>query len=200
MSVLKKRGNAYYNFKNESRVARVCIALVFLLIVVGVFFIDASLTQSIKEGMFGAFSYDMYIPEAGQKAQELFSGQHDQSVSGNVNVLTSLKKPLKNPTVLKNFDETGDMVQLQAGQLLSVYSVSAGKVLKADANIIEIEHEDGLISSYGGCAFKYKEIGDEVKAGEMIGSLGAEKSMLYFGLKKDGEYVDPAKYIDFEGW
>lgn len=82
MSVMKKRGGAYANFKNEGRIARLCIAVVFLLIVAGVFFIDTSLTRSIKEGMLGAFSYDMEIPEAGQKAQELFSGEKGQSVSG----------------------------------------------------------------------------------------------------------------------
>lgn len=164
------------------------------------FFIDTSLTRSIKEGMLGAFSYDMEIPEAGQKAQELFSGEKGQSVSGGANVLTSLKKPLKNPTVLKSFEDTVSTVQLQAGQLLSVYAVSAGRVVKAENNLIEIEHEDGLISSYGGCASKYIKAGDEVKAGEMIGLLSVETPVLDFGLKKDGKYVDPAQYIDFTGW
>ncbi len=200
MSVMKKRGGAYANFKNEGRIARLCIAVVFLLIVAGVFFIDTSLTRSIKEGMLGAFSYDMEIPEAGQKAQELFSGEKGQSVSGGANVLTSLKKPLKNPTVLKSFEDTGSTVQLQAGQLLSVYAVSAGRVVKAENNLIEIEHEDGLISSYGGCASKYIKAGDEVKAGEMIGLLSVETPVLDFGLKKDGKYVEPAQYIDFTGW
>lgn len=200
MSVLKKRGGAYSNYKNEGRIARLCIAIVFLLVVAGVFLLDTSLTKSIKEGMLGAFSYDMDIPEVGQKAQELFSGEKGQSVSGGANVLTSLKKPLKNPTVLKSFEETGNTVQLQAGQLLSIYAVSAGKVVKTEENIIEIEHEDGLISRYGGCASKYIKAGDEVEAGEMIGSLSAEAPILDFGLKKDGEYVDSAQYIDFAGW
>ena len=36
---------------------------------------DTSLTRSIKEGLLGAFSYDMHIPEAGKKAQGIIFGQ-----------------------------------------------------------------------------------------------------------------------------
>lgn len=88
--------------------------------------------------------------------------------------------------MLKSFEDTVSTVQLQAGQLLSVYAVSAGRVVKAENNLIEIEHEDGLISSYGGCASKYIKAGDEVKAGEMIGLLSVETPVLDFGLKRMG--------------
>ena len=60
MSVIRKRGSAYSNYKNEGRVARLCIAIVFLLIAAAVFLMDTSLTRSIKEGLLGAFSYDMH--------------------------------------------------------------------------------------------------------------------------------------------
>ena len=45
--------------------------------------------------------------------------------------------------------------------------------------------------------------GDEVNAGEVIGSVGdtaqaeaAELSHLHFGLKKNGQWIDPIEFID----
>ena len=200
MSVIRKRGSAYSNYKNEGRVARLCIAIVFLLIAAAVFLMDTSLTRSIKEGLLGAFSYDMHIPEAGKKAQELFSGKEDQSVNGVASVLTSLKNPIKNPKVIKSFEETGQTIELEAGQLLSVYAVSDGKILSAHGDLITIQHEDGLVSLYSGCALQYKKAGQSVKAGEMIGALDINSPVLEFGLKKAGKYVDPQEYMELQGW
>lgn len=200
MSVIKKRGSVYSNYKNEGRIARICIASVFLLVAAAVFLMDTSLTCGIREGLMGAFKYDMHLPEAGQKAQELFSGRDEQSVSGGADVLASLKKPLKNPTVIKSFEETGREIQLKAGQLLSVYAVSAGKVISVEGETIIIEHADGLESIYGGCASQYVKTGDSVKAGEMLGSLDVQSPVLAFGLKKAGQYVNPEEYVSILGW
>lgn len=195
-----KRTCAYNRFKGESRAARICIAAVFAAVLTGVLFINTPLTRSVKEGMLNAFSYDMQLFEAGQKAQELFAGQKDQSVSGGAEVLRSFKKPLKNALITGSFSENGKSVFLQAGQLLSVYAVADGRVINIDGDIIQIRHEDGVVSIYAGCKSQYVQTGDKVAAGSMIGALDPEKGMLEFSLKSREKYIDPEACIDMKGW
>lgn len=195
-----KRTCAYNRLKGESRTARICIAAVFAAVLMGVLFINTPLTRSLKEGMLGAFSYDMQLFDAGKKAQELFAGQKDQSVSGGAEVLKSFKKPLKNPSMTGKFSENGKSVFLQAGQLLSVYAVADGTVINIDREVIQIRHEDGVVSTYTGCKSKYVKMGDKITAGSMIGALDPEKSVLEFSLQSGEKYIDPETYIDMNGW
>ncbi len=195
-----KRTCAYKRFKGESRVVRICIAVVFAAVLMGVLFINTPLTRSVKEGMLGAFSYDMQLFEAGKKAQELFAGQKDQSVSGGAEVLKSLKKPLKNALITSKFSKNGKSVFMQAGQLLSVYAVADGTVIHIDGEVIQIRHEDGMVSAYAGCKSKYAKIGDKITAGSMIGALDPEKGVLEFSLQNGEKYIDPEAYIDMKGW
>ena len=83
---------------------------------------------------------------------------------------------------------------------MSVYAVSDGKILSAQGDLITIQHEDGLVSLYAGCALQYKKAGQSVKAGEMIGALDVNSPVLEFGLKKAGKYVDPLEYMELQGW
>ena len=70
---------------------------------------------------------------------------------------------------------------------------------------IVISHADGYEGHYCGLgSTAMVKVGDTVSTGQEIGSIKevpvecAEESHLHFGLKKDGEWVDPAEYLDAE--
>lgn len=67
-----------------------------------------------------------------------------------------------------------------------------------------IDHGDGIIGHYYNLAKAMTVIeGDEVDSGEVIGAVGdsaeieaAEPSHLHFGIKRNGEWIDPITFID----
>ncbi len=85
-----------------------------------------------------------------------------------------------------------------------VKAMSGGKVteIKNDdmwGTTVTIEHADGIVSYYANLksAVSVKQ-GQQVKMGAVIGAVGetaeieqAEESHLHFGVKKDGEWIDP---------
>jgi len=89
-----------------------------------------------------------------------------------------------------------------------VYAAGSGKVLKITSsddgygNCIVIEHGYGFVTRYAHLSgFKIKE-GDEVKKGDLIGLVGSTgRSIgphLHYEIEKDGERIDPKKYIKFD--
>ena len=89
-----------------------------------------------------------------------------------------------------------------------VYAAGSGKVLKITSsddgygNCIVIEHGYGFVSRYAHLSgFKIKE-GDEVKKGDLIGLVGSTGRStgphLHYEIEKDGEKIDPKKYIKFD--
>ena len=83
---------------------------------------------------------------------------------------------------------------------MSVYAVSDGEILSAHGDLITIQHEDGLVSLYSGCALHNKKAGQSVKAGEMIGALDIEFARAGIWAKKAGKHVDPQEYMELQGW
>jgi len=69
--------------------------------------------------------------------------------------------------------------------------------------IIQIQHDDNLISIYRHNAELLKKVGDRVRAGESIAILGNSGEMfttgphLHFELWHEGEPLDPEKYVVF---
>lgn len=104
--------------------------------------------------------------------------------------------------------KTHDGIDIKADVGTQVKAMNKGKVTKVweDAlwgNCITIDHGSGVIGHYYSLskAMNVTE-GDEVNAGEVIGSVGdsaeceaAVLSHLHFGLKKNGEWIDPIEFI-----
>lgn len=104
--------------------------------------------------------------------------------------------------------KTHDGIDIKADVGTQVKAMNKGKVIKVweDAlwgNCITIDHGSGVIGHYYSLskAMNVTE-GDEVNAGEVIGSVGdsaeceaAVLSHLHFGLKKNGEWIDPIEFI-----
>lgn len=66
-------------------------------------------------------------------------------------------------------------------------------------NLIIIDHGNGITTYYGHCSKLYKEVGDEVVAGDVIAAVGSTGRStgphLHFEIRKNGEYVNPAQYL-----
>lgn len=65
---------------------------------------------------------------------------------------------------------------------------------------VVIDHGDGFVSEYFHLSWYTVWRGDKVEAGDVIGYMGSTGystgTHLHFGLMYDGDYVDPADYVD----
>jgi murein DD-endopeptidase MepM/ murein hydrolase activator NlpD len=71
-----------------------------------------------------------------------------------------------------------------------------------EGNIIQVQHNNNLISIYKHCSINTKKVGDRVKSGEMIGIVGntGEKSNgphLHFELWFNGAAINPQEFVAF---
>ncbi len=95
-------------------------------------------------------------------------------------------------------------IDLAAPQGSPIRAVRPGRVVFADpygsyGNLIVVEHTDGLTSHYGHCATIDAKIGKQVKAGDIIGTVGstggATGPHLHFELRRHGTALNPETYI-----
>ncbi len=66
-------------------------------------------------------------------------------------------------------------------------------------NLLIINHGNGIETYYGHCSKLYKNVGDVVTAGDIIALVGTTGNStgphLHFEIRKNGEYVNPTKYL-----
>jgi murein hydrolase activator len=93
---------------------------------------------------------------------------------------------------------------LRAAPNLPVRAVAAGRVVYADwlrgfGNLLIIDHGEGYMSLYGNNETLYKQVGDSLRAGDIIATVGSsggnENSGLYFELRFEGKPFDPGKWV-----
>ena len=62
-----------------------------------------------------------------------------------------------------------------------------------------IDHGKGYMSLYANNETLYKQVGDNLKGGDIVATVGNsggnEDSGLYFELRHDGKPMDPAKWV-----
>jgi len=75
--------------------------------------------------------------------------------------------------------------------------VYAGNGLLGYGNLIIINHNDRYLSAYGHNQEILVKEGDRVKRGQRIATMGFKggKPMLHFEIRRDGQPVNPAKYL-----
>ncbi len=95
----------------------------------------------------------------------------------------------------------GIFVSAPEGQ--EVRAVFPGRVLYADwlrglGLLLVLDHGDGYMTLYGHNQSLYRKIGEQVEAGQTIGSVGATGGAalpgLYFEVRQDGEPRDPMQW------
>ena len=102
---------------------------------------------------------------------------------------------------------THDGVDIKADAGTEVHPAGAGTVKKVYSdtmwgNCVEIEHADGLISVYCSLSEPTVQVGQAVDTGTVIGTVTdsaeaevLEASHLHFGMKQDGNWIDPMSKI-----
>jgi murein DD-endopeptidase MepM/ murein hydrolase activator NlpD len=97
-------------------------------------------------------------------------------------------------------------IDLGAKEGTPIYAVRSGKVKTATYDssagyYVDIDHQDGFLTRYFHMTHYVVKKGDTVKAGQVIGYVGSTGTStgphLHFGMKYNGSYVNPAKYIKF---
>jgi peptidoglycan hydrolase FlgJ len=95
-------------------------------------------------------------------------------------------------------------VDIAAPQGTPIAAAAAGKVVFAGrrggyGNLVEIEHADGQRTRYAHAARLLVQVGDEVKPGQPIATVGSTGRStgphLHFEVKKDGARIDPLQAV-----
>ena len=96
----------------------------------------------------------------------------------------------------------GIFVRAANGQ--NVKAIAAGRVVFADwlrgfGNLLIVDHGNGYMSLYGNNETLYKQVGDELRGGDTIATVGNsggnEDSGLYFELRLASKPLDPLKWL-----
>ncbi len=96
----------------------------------------------------------------------------------------------------------GIFVRAASGQ--NVKAIAAGRVVFADwlrgfGNLLIVDHGNGYMSLYGNNETLYKQVGDELRGGDTIATVGNsggnEDSGLYFELRLASKPLDPLKWL-----
>ena len=106
--------------------------------------------------------------------------------------------------VIKKFSKENNGIDIKAKEGTIIKAASAGKVVYAGSglrgygNLLIIKHNATYFSAYAHSRRLLVSEGSQVKVGEKIaevGSTGTDKTKLHFEIRKDGNPVDPLKYL-----
>lgn len=79
--------------------------------------------------------------------------------------------------------------------------IEQAEYVPVEGNRIQIAHSDSYKTIYGHLKEIHVEIGQTVKKGQLIGTMGSTGrsvgTHLWFAVEKNGEFVDPEAFIDF---
>ncbi len=103
----------------------------------------------------------------------------------------------------RRYETTWDGVVINAREGADIHAVTSGKVVYADwlrgyGLMIIVDHGKGYMSLYAFNQSLHKGVGDHVKAGDSLASVGRSggraNAALYFGIRKKGRPVDPEQW------
>ncbi len=103
----------------------------------------------------------------------------------------------------RRYETTWDGVVISAREGADVRAVTDGRVVYADwlrgyGLMIIVDHGRGFMSLYAFSQSLHKGVGDHVRAGEVLASVGRSggraDAALYFGIRKNGRPVDPEQW------
>lgn len=150
--------------------------------------------------------------EAAEKASESSEGTGRQTYDGGTFAwpcpgYTRISSEYGNrmhPTLgVEKFHNGIDMAAPEGTDILAAYD---GTVISADfnssmGNYVMIAHGDSLYTIYMHASALYVSTGDKVSKGDVIAAVGttgrSTGNHLHFGVRRNGEYVDPREYIGY---
>lgn len=159
----------------------------------------------------------MTLPAADR--ERLLARTDTLGLSGLVKNL--LKRPKATPTprnAYKNLPLNGDVIltfndedpetglhaqglTIRGDALQEVRAVAEGRVIysgsfKGYRYLVILEHRDGMHSLYGGMGQSDRAVGDDVRAGALLGRLpNDDKPTLYLEVRRRGEPMNPAQWL-----
>ena len=138
------------------------------------------------------------------------------SVAADPPLASSVVFPILNPRLSSKFGKRHHPVRktrrhhngvdLAAPENSHVRAIASGRVIFADTysgfgKLVTIDHGGGYVSMYGHLSEIRINIGENVKAGDLIGRVGstglATGPHLHFEWRKDGKPLDPLKAFPF---
>ena len=137
----------------------------------------------------------------------------DASLSGNFERLRGrLRLPVKGEVVGRFGTARGEGgvwrgVFLRAGEGAQVRAVARGEVVFANwlrgfGNLIIVDHGGEYLSIYGNNQTLFKQVGDQISAGDVVAGVGATggqtESGLYFELRHRGKPMDPLQWVSLQ--
>ena len=141
---------------------------------------------------------DSQLKEEKRKEQATINGVYIAvvPVQGNISSRYGAREAIRDHTHqgLDIAAKTGTPIKAAAdGEI--IYS----GVMGGYGNLIIIDHGNGIKTYYGHCSKLYKKKGSIVKAGDKIAAVGSTGNStgphLHFEIRKNGVYVNPAKYL-----
>lgn len=93
---------------------------------------------------------------------------------------------------------------IRAAEGTEVHALAPGRVVFADwlrgfGNLIIVDHGDAFLSVYGNNQSLLRQVGDSVKGGETLATVGSSggnpQSGLYFEIRKRGQPIDPGPWL-----
>ena len=106
--------------------------------------------------------------------------------------------------VIKKFSGQNNGIDIKAAEGTEIKAASAGKVVYAGSglrgygNLLIIKHNATYFSAYAHNRRLLVNEGTQVKAGQVVaevGSTGTDEVKLHFEIRRDGNPVDPLKYL-----
>jgi len=100
----------------------------------------------------------------------------------------------------RRFETTWDGDVISAREGADIHAIAAGRVVYADwlrgyGLMLIVDHGKGYMSLYAFNQSLHKSVGEQVKAGETLASVGRSggrgQAALYFGIRSNGRPVDP---------
>lgn len=140
----------------------------------------------------------IYQPEQPEeKSKEKATGQHKPKhgfvmpTSGSVQSKFGRNNNSFNDGVLMSLGADRAVLSVADGSIVYV-----GREMREYGNMIIIQHNNDVISSYSHIDTTNAKIGETVKKGQIIGHINDQKSNLLFSIRINGKAVDPIKYIN----
>lgn len=221
-----KNNRKYGTYKNNkfnrfiiSQFNKLVIAVVILLILLILKFINLSLTNNVIQIIHRGINYEFNIRKSGENLKKygtkiLDIPQKIVSVFTSEDTSVKLQPPIKG-AIYKPFGEVkmsdkktvfnnGIDIIPKKGEK-EVLSVSNGKILEIEDKkslgfTVVISYEN-LKLVYGHLTEVYTEVGEEVEEGQKIGSLGHEKNgnkYLHFEVWREDKPIDPETIINID--
>jgi septal ring factor EnvC (AmiA/AmiB activator) len=103
----------------------------------------------------------------------------------------------------RRFETTWDGAVIGASEGAAIHAVAAGRVVYADwlrgyGLMLIVDHGKGYMSLYAFNQSLHKSVGEYVKTGDIVASVGRSggraSAALYFGIRQKGRAVDPEKW------